>query len=364
MILAYLVSTMNRELFLSSILWLHRVTLSTLDELQKTMSFATILETAQCCFECSGTIIIFSCETSSQDCTLFQLEILIGRDEEELNSAAVMVFKFDNEVYIVDHRKMKQIVFPKPTEDSLLKPYCMMISWPNAVDLRIWLLISNDLSRQILKSAVQTMHNYLTSDIFRHNVLTSEEETPNFSSLTPPTSDKLEEWNCCSIMRRIETLVTSGPRLIEECGELLATSVSAIEKEAALTTSVHIDEILHNFVNRNRDHSNMDMLFRHVDNVNRIFRESIISAEEYNHIYSSLTNSILSVESRLNALLDEYCSQKTKTSPDEIQALKRSKDEIYDDIDLVIKKIKYLEETLCLLRSCPQSDSGKPFTFS
>lgn len=355
---------MNRELFLSSLTWLHRISQSALDEMQKTMILTIILAEAKCCFEIDDSVAIFSCTSSSEDATMMSLEISIAScDSLPMQAVGALFFKIDGgDMYLVNHTHLIQIVFPKSIDSNESMPAYMIISWPG-INLRIWLPIQNDLGRQKLKAVVQHMQTSLTSEMFRHTVLTSEEETPDFSALTPPLSEKLEDWVCCSIIRRLETLISAGPRIIEECGQLMEKSLSDSEKESALTSRCHIDEVLLASAREGRE-SNIEVLFYHVDNVHRIFRESMISTDEYQHIQTSIQNVISSLELQLNALLDEYCSQKSRNlEGNPLSIVIRDKDELYGDIEKVINKIKYLEENLCLLRIFPRLDSSKPFTF-
>jgi hypothetical protein len=302
---------MDRVVFLKTLLFFQKVEL---DDVQRSFNVKSLFQDGECCFEiCPENVLEFS-ETRSKDHPVnWPVEILISVDEKQREPAGIY-FKLDEQVFIANHTVISQVKV-----DNMQSCVCIVISWPG-IDMRMWLKdTKNDVASKKLQYVVQTMQSVLTAEVLclkntteafsDSQVCSTGSSTSSSTSALPPYRTVHGDLDHEKMTEQVEKYLDKFTSILDECDKLLDPCVSQVNRALALTTCMHIDDA----IRRSKFQHNSTAIARRkenwaaIDNINRIFLESLITSEEFQILKDCFDLYLKELEKKLSVLLDQYC---------------------------------------------------------
>ena len=308
---------MNREVFLSSQIWLKRLDQNVVEDLKLSFHFHLILSGTFCCFQVENKLIFFnlgeSSPTSPKDPTVFKFSIELSTDPKS-ESAAGLYFIFDDITYLVDHTAIILISFPKISTDAQHPPSVFM-EWPG-VYLRIWNQdgTPEGVAVQKLYSAVSAMNKVLTASHIHHPKLATIHSNNHLNSNPRDHISILnrhaDSW--FDILRKADNILY--PHLEDFdvntiCSCLSLDVIRSIKIATSLAKSVKNPA-------------------KAYDDVAQSLACSILDSDQYSLINQSIQQRHLEVEVRIGGLLNELYPPST---PDACMLTKDNKVSIQSD---------------------------------
>jgi len=286
---------MNREVFLTSQIWLQKLDQNIVDDLKLSFHFHLILSGALCCFQVENKLVFFyereSVEAAPKDPTVFKFSIELSTDPKS-ESAAGLFFIFDDVTYLVDHTAIILISFPKVSNDTR-RPPSVFMEWP-AVYLRIWNQdgTPEGIAVQKLYSAVSAMNKVLTAAHLRHPRLATINSNEKIikTALQDPCnilSDHVDSW--LHLLKKADEIVLPSLDDIDTnivCACLSSDVTRSLKIAASLMKSTKKPSQLY-------------------DDLAVALSHSILCTEESSILCNALKERQREVEVRIGGLLDE-----------------------------------------------------------